>query len=197
MWQEVCEKRQPYFTCASRVRNRANILNGKDQNALIAFVWRDHALDHIGARKFKRALKDLKKEATNILRDALFITLLAGVRVLLGEPADALAHLEKAHGLEPGNGNFSRCCGTAWRWMDDCDRALADLSRAIEMKPDHVATLVLRGDTYMLVKEYHEADADLHKAEALTRTAPSYITLAMNGGCSECSVSMRRQIDFS
>jgi tetratricopeptide (TPR) repeat protein len=156
----------------------------EDQKPLIASIWRDLALDHIKGRRYERAVEDVKKALTHDPGDALSLAILGGVKVVLGEPGSALVALAgAAYELEPSDANIFRLRGAALRRMDDCERALFDLSHAFEMKPDDGDTLILRGHTYMLLEKYEEADADLQKAQALTHGLANYIVLALRGGC--------------
>jgi tetratricopeptide (TPR) repeat protein len=165
----------------------------EDQDPLSASDLRDRALDHIRAGSYGSASEDLKNAVENNPDDALSLTLLGGVKLVLGEPEEALAHLERAHGLEPDNADrlILRLRGAALRRTGDPHSALVDLSSAIELDTNDMLTLVLRGDTYMSLGRYAEADADLrtaadldsHIAENSTLLEPGYIILALRGDC--------------
>jgi tetratricopeptide (TPR) repeat protein len=156
----------------------------KVPNPLSASVWRDRGLDYIRARDYKRASEVLEKAVDINPDDAFSLMLLGGLRVVLGAPNAALCHLEKAHKLDRGNAIILRFLGTAWRQMSDSDDAALDvLSRAVEMKPDDVLSLILRGDTHMLLQRYADADADLCNAEAGMRGEASCVIFALRGGC--------------
>jgi hypothetical protein len=48
-----------------------------------------------------------------------------------------------------------------------CDKALADLNRAIELDPGDALDIASRGETYRLMERYEEALADFPTAQAL------------------------------
>ncbi|MBC7252278.1 MAG: tetratricopeptide repeat protein, partial [Anaerolineae bacterium] len=54
--------------------------------------------------------------------------------------------------------------GETYRLMEKYDEALADLNRAVELRPDLAWAIALRGETYRLMGKYDEALADFNRA---------------------------------
>jgi tetratricopeptide (TPR) repeat protein len=78
---------------------------------------------------------------------------------------------ERAVALGPRDPSAYVDRGWAYYWVDDGERAIADLTRAIELRADHAEAYRCRGDVYTWLGEYEKALADYDRAIEL---APEY-----------------------
>jgi tetratricopeptide (TPR) repeat protein len=83
---------------------------------------------------------------------------------LLDRDEEALADLDRAIKLAPGDKYALTYRGEARTWVGRHEEALADFDQAIALDPGYSRTLAGRGDTYRLMGRYDEALADLTRA---------------------------------
>jgi tetratricopeptide (TPR) repeat protein len=69
---------------------------------------------------------------------------------------EALAGLNRAIELDPGNARTIASRGQVYQAMKRDDEALIDYNRAIELDLGSVGAVVSRGQTYRLMKRYDE-----------------------------------------
>ena len=83
-----------------------------------------------------------------------------------GEPRHLHLHARLAEeaGMSPDNVFILYERGEAYRMLDRFDKALADFSRALKLRPELADVLRSRGETYRLLERYDEALADLTRS---------------------------------
>jgi tetratricopeptide (TPR) repeat protein len=77
---------------------------------------------------------------------------------------EALADLNRAVELNPGDAQAITSRSDTYQEMKRYDEALADFNRAIELNPCNAWAIAGRGTTYLEMKRYNEALADLNRA---------------------------------
>jgi lipoprotein NlpI len=88
-----------------------------------------------------------------------------------GDARYAIADLDQAIALDPGNSNAHVMRGVAWRSRGDDDKALADFDEAIRLSPD-AAAYGARGDIWRQRREFARACSDYSQAIALDPDNP-------------------------
>jgi len=84
-------------------------------------------------------------------------------RLIDSAPQDAAAYYQR---------------GSTYRQRGDVDRALADYSKAIELKPNYGAAYTARGLVYAAKGDYQRALADVMRADELAKQRAKARTLA-------------------
>jgi Tfp pilus assembly protein PilF len=90
----------------------------------------------------------------------------------MGRFEEALADLNRAVELDPGDAWAIGRRGQSYQEMERYGEALADLSRAVEL--GQVWAVGVRGETYRLMKRYQEALADFNRAVELDPGNPGH-----------------------
>jgi tetratricopeptide (TPR) repeat protein len=83
---------------------------------------------------------------------------------LLDHDEEALAELDQAITVDPGNACAWAHRGEVHRWLKHLDQAIADLNTALDIDPAYAWALAQRGETHRLAGRYDQAITDLNAA---------------------------------
>lgn len=83
---------------------------------------------------------------------------------------EALAELDRALGLDPGNSRAWAYRGDSHRWLGHSEQAIGDLSTALTLDPAYAWALLTRGEAHREAEHYDEAITDLTAALDLDPT---------------------------
>jgi len=105
--------------------------------------------------------------------DAFKASLERGTELLEKKDYDgAIAAFNEAAKLDPKDVRLLSRRGTAWLGKEKYEEAVRDFTAAIEIDPDPL-DYVNRGESYLYLKQYDQAVADLGKAIGILRPAPT------------------------
>ena len=103
------------------------------------------------------------------------LELLEQTKALLdaGKPEQATKVIEKMLVNDPNSANAHHCLGYIYHLADKQDKAIAEYTRAIEIKPQEADSWHARGESYMSKKLFEQAAMDYSKALMIS---PAYHT---------------------
>jgi tetratricopeptide (TPR) repeat protein len=117
--------------------------------------------DRVTALRYQEHLSEVPGNASGIARDV------GKYLPVTHRCEEALADLNRAVELDPGNPGHFAGRGRTYQEMERYEEALADFNRAVELDPGNPGHFVVRGEAYRLMERYEEALADLNRAVGL------------------------------
>ena len=190
-WRDLGLEAAYHLLCSDPSRELTGVLTGLayalDQGRAVAVQWAQmiaQAGGDTGAavisdwgQRLDESLSGTDAEATFSCADLLLrqsaiavsavpfaLRLRGRALYLLDRDEEALADLDRAITLTPGDKYALTYRGEARTWVGRHGEALADFDQAIALDPGYSRTLAGRGETYRLMGRYDEAVADLARA---------------------------------
>jgi predicted TPR repeat methyltransferase len=100
-------------------------------------------------------------------RNAEVLSLLAAIEAQQGDSSAAIAMIDRAIELEPGNASFFASRGNMLQQMNRFEEALASYNHALAMKPDFATVLFSRGNVLYHLKRFEDALASYDRGLAI------------------------------
>jgi tetratricopeptide (TPR) repeat protein len=134
------------------------------------YVWR--GLAGLFLNQFDRSLADLER-AAGFEEVSAWAEVVAGLALTwIGNPAEAIGHLDVALGRTPDLVVALLARATAYAAFDDKGSAVDDVTRVIEIEPDNADALAVRGLYYATIGQFAAVANDLKHAMDLAGRSP-------------------------
>eukprot|EP00644_Phytophthora_capsici_P007966 jgi/Phyca11/128651/e_gw1.77.88.1 len=148
----------PYFTEAleALTSSSSDLCNASSTVKL----YHQRGLCYLGSKKYKAAIEDLSRVMHMTPKSAELYAKRGKAYAALGEHHAAMLDYNEAINLAATQGLLHDCIES--RRLEK--RALEDYSRALELAPNNVETLRLRGEAHMHLARYDDALADFAQA---------------------------------
>ena len=149
---------------AERLKNLANSTDGGTLEQRAAYLsqagnaWIEADDPDAALQAFDAALK-IAPDAPELLLDR------ASAHILLENYAEAIDDLDAVLLRVPGLGDAHQMRGAAWLAKGDPDKAMLDVTAAMEADPENVDTLVLRGRVREALRLQEEAGGPVERLD--------------------------------